>query len=69
MDNDKINLFENFAGAQCSNGVLIAKVDEKELDFLPFGKGEYHMYDFNFYYVDIRNNAVNRTKKWYISRN
>ena len=68
MDNDKINQFEQFAGAQCSNGVLIAKVDEKELDFLP-GEGNYHMYEFNLYYVDIRKNAVNRTKKWYISRN
>ena len=68
MDNDKINQFEQFAGAHFSNGVLIAKVDEKELDFLP-GEGNYHMYEFNLYYVDIRNNAVNRTKKWYISRN
>ena len=68
MDNDKIDQYEKFAGAQCSNGVVIAKVDEKELDFIVI-EGDYHMYDFNFYYVDIRNNAVNRTKKWYISRN
>ena len=68
MDNDKINQFEQFAGAQCSNGVLIAKVDEKELDILPV-EGNYHMYEFNLYYVDIRKNAVNRTKKWYISIN
>ena len=69
MDNEKINHFEQFAGAQCRNGVLIAKVDNTKLDFLPFGEENYHMYDFNYYYVDIRNNAVNRTKKWYISRN
>ena len=68
MDNHKINQFEQFVGAQFSNGVLIAKVDEKELDFLP-GEGNYHIYEFNLYYVDIRKNAVNRTKKWYISRN
>jgi hypothetical protein len=68
MDNDKIDQYEKFAGAQCSNGVVIAEVDEKELDFIVI-EGDYHMYDFNFYYVDIRNNAVNRTKKWYISRN
>ena len=69
MDNEKINHFEQFAGAQCRNGVLIAKVDNTKLDFLPFGEENYHMYDFNYYYVDIRNNAVNRTKKWHISRN
>ena len=69
MDNEKINHFEQFAGAQCRNGVLIAKVDNTKLDFLPFGEENYHMYDFNYYYVDIRNNAVNRTKKWYIFRN
>ena len=68
MDNDKIDQYENFAGAQCSNGVVIAEVDDKELDIIVI-EGDYHMYDFNFYYVDIRNNAVNRTKKWYISRN
>ena len=68
MDNDKINQFEKFAGAQCSNGVVIAEVDDKELEII-VKEGDYHFYDFNFYYVDIRNNAVNRTKKWYISRN
>jgi len=47
---------------------VIAEVDDKELDFIVI-EVDYHMYDFNFYYVDIRNNAVNRTKKWYISRN
>ena len=68
MDNDKINQFEQFSGAQCSNGVVIAEVDDKELEII-VKEGDYHFYDFSFYYVDIRNNAVNRTKKWYISRN
>ena len=67
MDNDKINQFEKFAGAQCSNGVVIAEVDEKELDFI-VNEGDYHFYDFSFYYVDIRTNAANRTKKWYLSK-
>ena len=29
MDNDKINQLEKFAGAQCSNGVVIDEVDKK----------------------------------------
>ena len=63
---DNKNIKKNkFVDAQCIDGLLIADVDEDELDFLPFGEGNYHMYDFNFYYIDIRKNALHRSKEWY----
>ena len=63
---DNKNIKKNkFVDAQCIDGLLIANVDEDELDFLPFGEGNYHMYDFNFYYIDIRKNALHRSKEWY----
>jgi len=68
MDDDKIVKKNKFVGAQCINGFLIVDVNEDELDFLPFGEGNYHQYDFSFYYVDIRKNALHRSKEWYLKK-
>ena len=67
-DDGKIFKKRNFVDAQCIDGILIADVDEDELDILYFGEGNYHFYDFNFYYVDIKKNALHRSNEWYLKK-
>ena len=40
----------------------------KGYNILPVGKGNYHIYDFTFFYMNIRKNAADRVNA-YLSKN
>ena len=60
----------NVADAQCSRGSLIVSPVESERfsSNMPFGPGNYHMYDYSFYYMNIRENVQERIDV-YLSNN
>jgi len=60
----------NVADAQCSGGSLIVSPVESERfsSNMPFGPGNYHMYDYSFYYMNIRENVQERIDV-YLSNN
>ena len=59
----------NVADAQCSEGSLFVSEVETERfsSNMPFGPGNYHMYDYSFYYMNIRKNVQDRINE-YLSR-
>ena len=59
----------NVADAQCSQGSLfVSKVESERFSSnMPFGPGNYHMYDYSFYYLNIRKNVQDRINE-YLSR-
>ncbi|MBC3886906.1 DUF3089 domain-containing protein [Acetobacterium paludosum] len=66
----KIEPVMNFADAQINlaKGVLIcstANVDLLSPGSATFGKGVYHTFDYPFYYFNLRENAENRTNKYF----
>ena len=47
--------------AQCADGVLrVSEVRSDNYAAMMFGEGNYHVYDFNLYYMSIRANARDR---------
>ena len=59
----------NVADAQCSEGSLfVSEVETERFNSnMPFGPGNYHMYDYSFYYMNIRKNVQHRINE-YLSR-
>ena len=59
----------NVADAQCGEGSLFVSEVESERfsSNMPFGPGNYHMYDYSFYYMNIRENVQDRINE-YLSR-
>ena len=59
----------NVADAQCSEGSLfVSEVETERFNSnMPFGPGNYHMYDYSFYYMNIRKNVQDRINE-YLSR-
>jgi len=56
------NVEKQVADAQCSDGqLLLTGVKSENFSSLPFGKGNYHRYEFSLYYMNIRENAEART--------
>lgn len=71
VDNDKGNPIKvmNYADARVdrNRGVVVcstADVEKLSPGNPVFGKGVYHMYDYAFYYFDIRENATKRVDKF-----
>ena len=60
----------NVADAQCSEGSLFVSAVESERfsSYMPFGPGNYHMYDYSYYYMNIRENVQKRIDV-FLSRN
>jgi len=60
----------NVADAQCSEGSLFVSAVESERfsSNMPFGPGNYHMYDYSYYYMNIRENVQKRIDV-FLSRN
>ena len=58
------------ADAQCSGGSLFVSEVESERfsSNMPFGPGNYHMYDYSFYYMNIRQNVLDRISE-YVTNN
>jgi len=56
----------NVADAQCSEGSLFVSEVESERfsSNMPFGPGNYHMYDYSFYYMNIRENVQDRINEY-----
>lgn len=47
--------------AQCVGPELqVSEVRSENYGFMPFGDGNYHMYDYGFYYLNLRQNAQDR---------
>ena len=59
----------NVADAQCREGSLfVSKVESERFSSnMPFGPENYHMYDYSFYYMNIRKNVQDRINE-YLSR-
>ena len=56
----------NVADAQCGEGSLFVSEVESERfsSNMPFGPGNYHMYDYSFYYMNIRENVQDRINEY-----
>jgi hypothetical protein len=51
------------ADAQCVNGLLhVTDVKSENYSTEMFGPGNYHVYDFSFFHMNIRNNALTRVQ-------
>lgn len=51
------------ADARCDEGrLLLSEVRSANFSRMPFGEGNYHLYEFNLYYLNIRQNAEARVK-------
>jgi hypothetical protein len=56
------NIEEKVVDAQCSEGLLLlTEVNSENFNLMPFGKGNYHRYEFSLYHMNIRENAEART--------
>jgi hypothetical protein len=52
---------KDLADAQCVDGSLVVtEVTSERYANTPFGPGNYHMYDYSFYYMNIRENLEER---------
>ena len=56
------------ADAKCSEGSLIvSEVVSERYDSIPFGPGNYHMYDYSFFYMNIRENLEERLATYWLA--
>ena len=56
------------ADAKCSEGSLIvSEVVSERYDSIPFGPGNYHMYDYSFFYMNIRENLAERLTSYWLA--
>tara|TARA_R110002110_G_scaffold134348_1_gene317647 strand:+ start:4342 stop:5406 length:1065 start_codon:yes stop_codon:yes gene_type:complete len=59
----KAQVEDGVVGAQCRDGALIvSNVESRNFDYMPFGRGNYHRYDYSLYYMNIRENAAARVR-------
>ena len=50
------------ADGECADGnLIVSEVRSENFGFMPFGPGNYHMYDYSFYHMNIRENLQTRT--------
>ena len=55
------SLEQAVTGAQCLNSQLIVEeIKSDNFTLMPFGPGNYHMYDYSFFHMNIRANAKAR---------
>jgi hypothetical protein len=53
-------------GAQCINGMLnITNPKSRNYDWFLFGDGNYHMHDYDLFYVNIRDNVQSRIQAYF----
>ncbi|MBV1907595.1 MAG: DUF3089 domain-containing protein [Pseudomonadales bacterium] len=60
IDNDTPSIDHNVTGAVCVDGNLMISIPEGNYDEMVFGEGNYHIYDYALFYMNIRNNAIER---------
>ena len=51
----------NVVDAICSEGRLVISKPAEGYDRMFMGKGNYHIYDYSLFYMNIRENAIERT--------
>ena len=57
------------ADAKCQNSQLIvSEVRSANYDFMPFGEGNYHIYDYSFYHMNVRQNVQARVDAFLTGR-
>ncbi len=57
------------ADARCDAGrLLLTEVRSENFSRMPFGEGNYHLYEFNLYYMNIRQNAEARVEAFLRNR-
>ena len=58
-------LEQNVTGAQCLNSqLLVEEINSESFNQMPFGPGNYHMYDYSFFHMNIRANAKDRVSAY-----
>ena len=58
-------LEQNVTGAQCLNSqLLVEDINSDNFTLMPFGPGNYHMYDYSFFHMNIRANARARVSAY-----
>ncbi len=59
---DRVDTVNHYVSARVENGVVrISKPRTKKL-YTPFMRGNYHMYDYSFFYMNLRENALERIR-------
>ena len=54
------------ADARCQDSQLIvSEVRSPNYDFMPFGAGNYHIYDYSFYHMNLRQNVQARVEAFF----
>ena len=58
-------LEQSVTGAQCLNSqLLVEDINSDNFNLMPFGPGNYHMYDYSFFHMNIRANARARVSAY-----
>jgi hypothetical protein len=58
-------LEHSVTGAQCLNSqLLVEDINSDNFTLMPFGPGNYHMYDYSFFHMNIRANARARVSAY-----
>lgn len=58
-------LEQGVTGAQCLNSqLLVEDINSDNFTLMPFGPGNYHMYDYSFFHMNIRANAKARVSAY-----
>ena len=63
---EKPDTIPNYIGAICEDGILrIDKIPNKEELKGMYGLGVYHRFDYNFFYMNVKQNAEHRIKMYF----
>lgn len=62
---DRVDTVLNYVSARIDKGVVkVSKPPHRKELYTPFMRGNYHMYDYGFFYTNIRDNAKQRIKSF-----
>jgi len=61
-ENDNPDTDPNVVDATCSEGRLVITKPAEGYDQMFMGEGNYHIYDYSLFYMNVRNNAIDRTQ-------
>jgi hypothetical protein len=62
---DKDEIIIHYCDAQIKDGILKVSPPDNQRELqMPMGKGNYHLYDYNFFYQNIRQNVKDRIKAY-----
>jgi hypothetical protein len=64
-ENDNPDADANVVDATCIEGRLVISKPETGYDQMFMGKGNYHIYDYSLFYMNVRDNAIKRTAAFF----